>query len=134
MSPGGRLMTQNNTGLSPVATGVRGRCPRCGEGRLFKGYLTIASECDSCGLDYSFADSADAPAFLVMFPAGTLVVAFWLITDAIWHWPVFVHLILAVPTTILSAALFLRPVKGVIVNMQYTSGARIGGDPGERID
>lgn len=126
-------MTEYDTDLSPISTGIRGRCPRCGEGNLFKGYLSIASECDSCELDYSFADSADAPAFLVMFPVGTIVVAFWLITDAIWHWPALVHLILAVPMTVISAALFLRPVKGAIVNTQYKSGARIGGDPGERI-
>lgn len=127
-------MTQANTGLSPLTTGLKGRCPNCGEGHLFSGYLKIAPKCDACGLDFGFADSADAPAFLVTFPAGTIVVAFWLITDAIWHWPAAVHLILAIPVTIISAFLLLRPVKGAFVNMQYKHGARLGGDPGERVD
>ena len=53
--------------------GLQGRCPRCGEGRLFDGFLKIALRCNVCGLDYSFADPADGPAFFVMmtmaFPA-----------------------------------------------------------------
>ncbi|MEG0819510.1 MAG: DUF983 domain-containing protein, partial [Brevundimonas sp.] len=47
--------------LSPLKTGVRCRCPRCGVGPLFQGYLTIRKECTNCGLDYSFADPADGP-------------------------------------------------------------------------
>ncbi len=111
-----------------------GRCPRCGQGHLFKGYLSIADKCDRCGLDLGFADSADGPAVLVMFPVGTIVVLLWLIADAIWHWPAIVHLAIWLPMTVILSILFLRPVKGVIVNMQYKSGAKLGGDPGERVD
>lgn len=127
-------MTDNTRELSPIATGLRGRCPRCGEGHIFAGYLSVADRCESCGLDLGFADSADAPAFLVMFPVGTIVIALWLISDALWHWPALLHLAVWMPATLLFSILFLRPVKGVIVNMQYKSGARLGGDPGERID
>ena len=51
----------------PLAAGLIGRCPRCGEGRLFRGFLALRSRCEQCGLDFSFADSADGPAFFVMF-------------------------------------------------------------------
>ncbi|MRE57209.1 DUF983 domain-containing protein, partial [Klebsiella quasipneumoniae] len=47
--------------ISPLKTGVRGRCPRCGEGPVFKGYLQLRESCPECGLDYSFADPADGP-------------------------------------------------------------------------
>ena len=52
--------------LSPFSTGIRGRCPRCGQGHLFKGFLTLRPNCEVCGLDYSFADPADGPAFFVI--------------------------------------------------------------------
>ena len=57
----------------PIPTGLRGRCPRCGEGRLFAGFLRLAPRCEACGLDYSFADSADGPAFFVMTAVGFVV-------------------------------------------------------------
>src|SRR5690606_11427185 len=52
--------------LPPSSTGLRGRCPRCGQGHLFKGFLSLRPNCEVCGLDYSFADSGDGPAFFVM--------------------------------------------------------------------
>ena len=57
----------------PVMRGLAGRCPRCGKGKLFDGFLTLRPRCEACGLDYSFADSADGPAFFVMFFAGFIV-------------------------------------------------------------
>jgi uncharacterized protein (DUF983 family) len=47
---------------SPLAAAIRSRCPRCGHGRLFDGFLKLAPRCNVCGLDYSFADPADGPA------------------------------------------------------------------------
>ena len=52
--------------LSPLKTGLAGRCPRCGQGRLFSGYLTVAKSCASCGLSFSFADAGDGAAWFVM--------------------------------------------------------------------
>jgi uncharacterized protein (DUF983 family) len=54
------------TAKGPLLTGIRGRCPRCGEGKLFRGFLKLASRCDVCGLNYGFADPADGPAFFAM--------------------------------------------------------------------
>ena len=54
------------TPKGPLLTGIRGRCPRCGEGKLFRGFLKLASGCDVCGLNYGFADPADGPAFFAM--------------------------------------------------------------------
>ena len=47
---------------SPIITGLLGRCPRCGQGHSFKGFLTLAPRCERCGLDYGFADAGDGPA------------------------------------------------------------------------
>jgi len=108
-------------GVSPFAAGLRSRCPRCGEGHLFKGFLTVADHCDSCGLSYDFADSGDGPAILIMFPVGTIVVLLWLITDAMFHLPAVVHLMLWLPAVVIFSLLLLRPFKGVLIAMQYAS-------------
>ncbi len=57
------MAARNSTGWI-LSVAARSKCPRCGQGRLFNGFLTFAKECDVCGLDYSFADTADGPAFL----------------------------------------------------------------------
>ena len=125
-------MSNSTEGLSPLATGIKGRCPRCGEGHLFRGFLSIAERCESCGLDNGLADSGDGPAVLIMFPVGTIVVVGWLITDALFGWPAVAQLAIWLPMTLVLSLILLRPFKGVMINLQYKTGARPGGGPGER--
>src|SRR3712207_9462881 len=61
-----RLMPEITDIPSPYATGLAGCCPRCGKGKLFRGFLALAPRCEVCGLDFGFADSADGPAFFIM--------------------------------------------------------------------
>lgn len=127
-------MTSNTEGLSPLATGLKGRCPRCGEGHLFKGYLTIAERCDRCGLDFSFADSGDGPAVLIMFPVGTIVVLGWFLSDMWFGWPVPAQLMIWLPMTVVLSLMLLRPFKGAMINLQYKAGVKPGGELGDRED
>ncbi|MEL6436661.1 MAG: DUF983 domain-containing protein, partial [Pseudomonadota bacterium] len=62
--------------LSPFETGFRGKCPRCGSGDLYDGFLSVKPSCAACGLDYSFADAGDGPAFFVMSFASLFAVGF----------------------------------------------------------
>lgn len=111
---------------SPVATGLRGRCPRCGDGHLFKGFLTIAPSCDACGLDFGFADPADGPAFFVLcfgcLPAVFLAV--WLEVE--YEAPYWVHLVTTLPVLLVTCILPLRPLKGWLVASQYYYNAEEG--------
>ena len=59
---------------SSIEVGLRGCCPRCGKGKLYKGFLDLAPRCEVCGLDYSFADSGDGPAVFIMMIAGFVIV------------------------------------------------------------
>jgi uncharacterized protein (DUF983 family) len=61
-------------GPSPYLTGLLCRCPGCGKGKLFEGFLALKPECESCGLDFSFADAGDRPAIFVIMIAGAIVV------------------------------------------------------------
>jgi uncharacterized protein (DUF983 family) len=104
---------------APVKTDVRGLCPRCGRGHLFKGFLTLRSRCEVCGLDYSFADPADGPAFFVNCFTCIPAVAFACWLEVAYSPPLWVHLITSLPITLIACLLPLRPLKGWLVNSQY---------------
>jgi len=106
--------------LSPLQTGLRGRCPRCGKGHLFDGFLKIRPSCEVCGLDYSFADPADGPAFFV--PA----VAFPLWLELAYQPPTWVHLVTTLPLILLTCIPPLQPLKGWLVASQYVHKAEEG--------
>jgi len=112
--------------LSPLSTGVRGRCPRCGEGHLFKGFLTLRDGCEVCGLSYDYADPADGPAFFVMMFASVPAVTFALMLQLKAEPPLWVHLLTSLPVLILCCLLPLRPLKGWLVCSQYFFQAREG--------
>ena len=105
--------------ISPLWAGISGCCPRCGKGRLFSGYLTLARACENCGLDYSFADAADGPAFFVMSIVGFVVVGGALAVEILYQPPLWVHVALWLPLAIVLPLLLLRPFKGVLVALQY---------------
>ncbi|HEV2264532.1 MAG TPA: DUF983 domain-containing protein [Stellaceae bacterium] len=104
------------------------RCPRCGEGRLFDGLLTVTSRCTHCGLDLRAEDAGDGPAVLVMFMLGALVVAGALLVEIVFAPPLWVHVALWTPVTIGGGIALLRPLKAVLIALQYRHRA-LGGGP-----
>ena len=119
------MVTYNET-TNPALTGILGRCPRCQQGSLFSGLIALAPKCEVCGLDYSFADPADGPAFfsmtIVSFPA--LAFALWL--QFTYEPPIWVHLLVTLPLTVGACVLLLRPLKGWLVCSQYFHKAQEG--------
>lgn len=112
--------------LSPLKTGALGLCPRCGRGHLFNGFLTLKKECEVCGLDYSFADPADGPAFFVICFAciPTVLLAVWL---EVAHQASFLTQIFVTgPFLLLTCIPPLRPLKGWLVASQYFYKAEEG--------
>jgi uncharacterized protein (DUF983 family) len=105
---------------APLAlVAFRGRCPRCGRGSLFKTYLGVADQCDVCGLGLAGHDSGDGPAFFIMLPLCIIVAVAALLLDMRLQPPMWVHMVLW-PSVILAAVLLtLRPVKAVMVALQY---------------
>ena len=118
-------MTQSSVPL-PIARGLRGRCPRCGEGRLYQGFLTVRPRCEACGLDYSFADAGDGPAIFVMFIAGFIVVFAALITEVVYQPPFWLHAMLWLPLILVVTLLPLRAMKGLLIALQYHHKAAEG--------
>ena len=112
--------------LSPFATGIRGRCPRCGRGRLFESFLTLAPECEVCGLNYAFADPADGPAFFVICFACVPAVLFAVWLEVAYEVPYWVHLVTSLPVLLLTCIPPLRPLKGWLIASQYVYKAEEG--------
>lgn len=105
--------------VNPVLAGLTCRCPNCGEGPLFSGYLTVSERCEACGLDLRAADSGDGPAVFIILIVGTLVGFGALITEIQLHPPVWVHMVIWLPLTAILCLAFLRPFKGVMLAMQF---------------
>jgi len=112
--------------LSPLTTGLACRCPRCGKGALFTGFLTLRPRCEVCGLDYSFADSGDGPAVFVIFFAGFVVVFAALLVEFLYQPPFWLHALLWGPLILLTTLAPLRPVKGLMIALQYQHKAAEG--------
>ena len=111
---------------SPFTAGLTCRCPRCGKGRLFAGFLTVAPRCEVCGLDYGFTDSGDGPAVFVIFAVAPIVVILALILEAIAHPAPYVHLIVWIPVTVILCVALLRPFKATMIALQYRNAAGEG--------
>ena len=109
-----------------ASIGWRGRCPRCGQGRLFDGFLTVAPRCAICGLDFSFADSGDGPAVFIMMIVGFIVVGLALFVEFTFHPPYWLHAILWIPLVLGLAIGLLRPLKGMMIAQQYKHRAEQG--------
>ena len=104
---------------APFRAGLACKCPRCGRGPLYSGFLAVAERCSVCGLDLQKADSGDGPAVFIIFILGIVVVplALWLETAV--EPPMWLHVAIW-PALILGTALgLLRPVKGVLIALQY---------------
>jgi uncharacterized protein (DUF983 family) len=112
--------------VEPISAGLRGRCPRCGDGRLFSSFLTVAPRCGSCRLDYSFADAGDGPAVFVILIIGFIVVGLALWMEVTLNPPLWVHFLLWIPLTVALSLTALRLIKGVLITLQYRNKAAEG--------
>jgi len=115
-----------HTPPSPFSAGLAGRCPRCGEGRLFKGFLSLKPKCETCELSYGFADSGDGPAVFIMFIVGTIVVGAALWVELTYMPPMWLHMAMWTPLTIALGLALARPFKGLMIALQYANKAEEG--------
>ena len=108
-----------NVGLS-LWRGVRGRCPRCGRGRLFSAFLKVDDHCSVCRLDFTGHRADDLPAYLVIVIVGHVLVPviLWIEVDYALAFQLGVYL----PITALASIALLQPVKGAVVALQWSLG------------
>jgi uncharacterized protein (DUF983 family) len=106
--------------LGPAMTrGFRGRCPNCGEGRLFRAYLKVVDRCPVCGTELFHQRADDAPPYFVTLITGHIVVPAALAVEVAFSPPMWVHALLWGPLTIALGLGLLQPIKGAIVGWQW---------------
>ena len=108
---------------SAFGTGLACKCPRCGRGQLFAGYLTLAAKCEVCQLDYSKADSGDGPAVFLIFILGALAVLLAYLLLYVFALPEWISWVILVVVVVGGALLLLRPAKSIMVALQYKNRA-----------
>jgi uncharacterized protein (DUF983 family) len=104
---------------SVLAVGLKSRCPACGQAPLFEGFLTVRSRCPVCGTDLSSQDSGDGPVAFIVLIVGGIVVALALLTEVRCQPPVWLHLLLWLPLTVVLVLALMRPFKATLVALQY---------------
>jgi uncharacterized protein (DUF983 family) len=112
---------------SPWATGWKGRCPRCGEGRLYSGFLKVAPSCGVCGLDLSREDAGDGAVPFLILLIGAIGVGFGMIFLLGLDWPVWATLAVTAPVIVLLTVISIPKAKGLLIALQFVNRA---GDTG----
>lgn len=116
-------MTAKPAPVSAALAGLAGRCPACGKGRLFHGFIALRPACEACGLDYGFADSGDGPAVFVTLLGGFVALAAVLWFEFAIEPPFWMHLVVSLPVTVLVCLALLRLMKGLLIALQHRNAA-----------
>lgn len=116
-----------------IMRGIACKCPRCGKGKLYVGFLTLRPSCEACGLDYAFIDAGDGPAVFIILIAGFLVVFCALIVEIKYQPPFWLHAALWLPLILVTTLLPLRSMKALLIALQFhhkaAEGRLIGREP-----
>jgi uncharacterized protein (DUF983 family) len=104
---------------SAMKRGFRCRCPRCGEGKMFRAFLKTANNCSVCGLDFTPHRADDLPAYLVIVIVGHIVVPIALSIETNFSPAVWLQLAIYLPLTFSLSLGLLQPVKGTVVGLQW---------------
>ena len=109
-----------------ILRGLACKCPRCGEGKLFEGFISLRPSCSSCGLDYAFIDAGDGPAVFIILIAGFIVVFCALIVEVAYQPPFWLHAVLWGPLVLLTTLAPLRSMKSLLIALQFHHKAQEG--------
>jgi uncharacterized protein (DUF983 family) len=110
-------------GINPITAGLACRCPSCGEGPLFAGFLKVNDSCDACGFDLRSADSGDGPVVFIILIGGGLVCFAALFAEIAFRPPIWVHMLVWLPLTLVVCLGLMRPFKGVMIALQFHNKA-----------
>jgi uncharacterized protein (DUF983 family) len=117
--PTGETPAEKRNVWTAMRRGLRGRCPKCGEGKLFRAFLKIDDHCSACGQDFTGHRADDLPAYLVIIVVGHVVVPVVLWIETNYSPAVPLQLAIYMPFTLIASLLLLQPVKGAVVGLQW---------------
>lgn len=107
--------------LRAMLRGAANRCPSCGDGGILSGFLTVNRECSSCGEELHHHRADDAPPYFTIFIVGHIVIPGVLIVERLYQPPILWQLAVWLPLTLVLAFLFMRPIKGALIGLQWAN-------------
>ncbi len=107
--------------MQAMKRGFAGKCPHCGNGKLFRAFVKPVDACAECGEDYTHQRADDLPAYLVVLIVGHITVGGFMFTEMTTVWPGWLHLAVWVPITIVLSLLLLQPIKGAVIGLQWAN-------------
>ncbi|MDR3497062.1 MAG: DUF983 domain-containing protein [Ancalomicrobiaceae bacterium] len=102
-----------------IGRGLRGRCPNCGKGRIFKGYTTVNAECTACGQELFHHRADDFPPYITIVIVGHIIIAGMFLVERAWHPAEWIHLAIWLPLTLILSLTLLPIVKGGVIGLQW---------------
>jgi uncharacterized protein (DUF983 family) len=105
--------------MQAMTRGLLNRCPACGKGKLFQGYLTTVHACSACGEEIHHHRADDAPPYFTITIVGHIIVPGLLTVEVLYHPALWIHMVLWLPLTIILSLGLLRPIKGALVGLQW---------------
>lgn len=127
-SPDGGQAPAARSTVDAMRNGFLNRCPHCAARPLFRAFLKPVDACPACGEEMHHHRADDLPAYLVIVVVGHLVVGSWLMTEALWTLPLWLHLAIWGPITMIASILLLQPVKGAVIGLQWANRMHGFGD------
>lgn len=108
-----------HTNADAILIGLTGRCPECGSGQIFQGFLKIRERCAACGFNLSAQDSGDGPVAFIILIVGFVIVGAALIVEVKYGWPVWLHMVVWLPLAMIGCLALMRPLKGLMIALQH---------------
>jgi len=105
-----------------IGRGLCNRCPNCGKGRVFNGYLTVVPQCSECGAELGRVRADDAPPYFTIFVVGHIVVPLLMWVDGAYAPSILTLSAIFLPLTLALCLLLIRPLKGGTVGLMYRLG------------
>ena len=105
-----------------LARGAVGRCPACGVGHAFRGYLKVVPECAHCGAPLGLVRADDAPPYFTIFLVGHFVVAAMFKLERAYAPSLWLQAAIWLPVTLVLSVVLLRPVKGATLGLMLKLG------------
>lgn len=126
MTHGPTIGSDQPARIDPIRAGLLCRCPNCGRGRLFSGFLKVVQRCEACGYDFTRLNTGDGAAVFVMQIAGAPVVFGALFVQVVYDPPIWAMLLTALPLVAGLSLGLMRPAKGVMIALQMRNRAGEG--------
>ena len=113
------LKTEERNAVSATMTGFKGKCPNCGDGKIFGKFLKVQDECATCGEELHNHRADDFPPYLVIFIVGHIVITAVMLVEARTDWSMWTHMAVWAPITIIMSLALLQPIKGAVIGLQW---------------